>query len=56
MEMKHRAKSASRGDDTTSLCLVIVIACLTGALLFVGLPPASSVTANQINEIQLLGP
>jgi hypothetical protein len=43
-------------DDTTSLCLAIVIVCLTGALLFVGLPPSNSVIANQINEIQLLGP
>ncbi len=56
LEMKHRSVSASGTDDTTSLCLAIVIACLTGALLFVGLPPSNSVTANQINEMQLLGP
>jgi hypothetical protein len=51
--MKHRSAA---GDDNTSLYLAIVIACLTTALLFIGLPPSAALTAEQINQMPLWGP
>jgi hypothetical protein len=52
-EMEHRPAA---GDDTTSLYLVMVIVCLTTALLFMGSPPSAALTADQINQMPLWGP
>jgi hypothetical protein len=53
--MKQRPDEAT--EDAISTYLVIVIACLTIALLFTGLPPsAAALTADQINQMPLWGP
>jgi hypothetical protein len=51
--MKHRPAT---GDDATSLYLVMVIACLTTALLFMGFPPSAALTVDQISQMPLWGP
>jgi len=47
-EMKHWS---AVGDDTTAWYLVIVIACLTMALMFMSSPPSAALTADQINHM-----
>jgi hypothetical protein len=37
-------------------CAVVLIACLTLALLFLGTPPSATLTADQTNQLLLLGP
>jgi uncharacterized membrane protein len=57
MKRRLAIDSTSRTDDAISLYLVIAIACLATALLFIGLPTADALlTTEQISQMPLWGP
>ncbi len=57
MKRRYAVERTSRNADSISLYLVITIACLATALLFMALPVSDAkLTADQTSQISLWGP